>query len=310
MNDEQNCMPFGEQNRASGSADAEITITDGVETDALQSGLLTEKLNNQRVDDGLLNTKMNRLLKNSFGVEDIEITRKKSDGLNALDILQTDMIHEPLSKLMECSDYIFKEQNNMNCWEENRRCGYVDAEAGYPDVVVSRNFECRRNNVNILLKNQEHRTQGTTFADIAIPKGGNDEVNGSYELKVSKCVSRDMGIQELKNSDILESMKDVEPLLLEMLNRPVRFDGSEWYDPVVVNETSRWILALCNSVPKSDLCSVEDAVIDEVHPTQIAPESSYQRKNPRGRPRKRNNHTTECLASSPPSTMSQEAQNT
>ena len=92
-----------------------------------------------------------------------------------------------------------------------------------------------------------------------------------------------------------------------MLNRPVEIDDCVWYDPVIVNETSGWIMALYDSEPKSYPLLVEDAV----QPSQKATDLSCQRKNPRGRQRKRNKQQFDYLVTSPSSSKScMEAQNT
>ena len=100
-------------------------------------------------------------------------------------------------------------------------------------------------------------------------------------------------------------------MLTDMLNRPVEIDDCVWYDPVIVNETSGWIMALYDSEPKSYPLLVEEVVLEVVQPTQIASNLSCQRKNPRGRPRKRNKQQCDYLLTSPSSTQScKEAQNT
>ena len=106
-------------------------------------------------------------------------------------------------------------------------------------------------------------------------------------------------------------MEVFDPLLFDMFNRPVGVDICEWFDLVIANETSRWIMALYDSEPKSYLRPVQDAVQEVVQSTQLASELSHQRKNHRGRPRKRIHQMSRCLVSLPPSSLScKEAKNT
>ena len=73
-------------------------------------------------------------LKYGFGVEEFEIDRTKSDGLDVLKNLQTDMMYEPLNNLMLYSGSLNYEQN---CGEHNRRFESVDVEAAILDAGMS-----------------------------------------------------------------------------------------------------------------------------------------------------------------------------
>ena len=57
--------------------------------------------------------------------------------------------------------------------------------------------------------------------------------------KVTKNMSRDMGVVEYdKNNIKSDDKEELEPLLIDVLGRPIAFDVGVWYDPVVVDETS------------------------------------------------------------------------
>ena len=94
-----------------------------------------------------------------------------------------------------------------------------------------------------------------------------------------------------------------------MLNRPVGFVGNDWYDPVLVNETSGWLLSMFDSEPISDICPDEVVGREMVTPIQVTLDVRPQRKNLRGRPKKSFNHMPD-LAPSPLSARIKEAQNT
>ena len=43
----------------------------------------------------------------------------------------------------------------------------------------------------------------------------------------------------------------IDPLLVELLNRPKWTDEYTWYDPIVVNETAGWLMAKLDVEPRS-----------------------------------------------------------
>ena len=103
-----------------------------------------------------------------------------------------------------------------------------------------------------------------------------------------KIASGDKGMEEYDNNiHKADSMEVVEPLIDDMLNGPVGLDICERYDPVIVNETAGWILALYDNEPKSDIGPIEDAVQEVGQQTQLASELCYQKKKQRGRRRKK-----------------------
>ena len=167
-------------------------------------------------------------------------------------------------------------------------------------------------NLNRLQNDQHNRMQGNlttvdTFldvrdiGDIHQDKDVGDVGDASFE-------EDDNDNYKSKKSDI--RTVDFEPLLSDMLNRPVVFDDCVWVDPVIVNETSGWIMAF-DSEPKSHPLLIKDAVQEVVQKTQLASDLSCQRKNPRGRPRKRTKNLCEYLVTSPSSSQScKEALNT
>ena len=105
------------------------------------------------------------------------------------------------------------------------------------------------------------------------------------EHKRSKRDFGSEGAEEAEEDNNKSESTDVfEPLLTEMLNRPEEIDECVWYDPVIVNETSGWIMTMPDNEPRPHPLHSEEAVQLSVD----APDSSYQLKNTRGRPRKRN----------------------
>ena len=197
----------------------------------------------------------------------------------------------------------------MNFREENRSIVSVDEETAFlEDVVVFGNLDCRRNKLNRALKGHRNRTRGILIADSILLDAG--DVDGSQEQQDTENVSGVMEVEEYDNNKFKsDNMDGFDPLLYDMLNRHVGVDICEWFDPVIANEPSGWIMALDDNEPKSYRRSVEDAALEVVQSTHVASELSHQRKNHRGRPKKRIHQMSECLVSPPPLSC-KEAQNT
>ena len=272
-----------------------------------------------------------RMKENHFKTQEGEKDRNKTNDLyvHNRSKIQSVMILEPLRKLTEFSDHRIKEQHKMICWEGNsssttgaaqsdhrkkeqhkKITDILDAKANFTELEMSENSD-HRSDILKMLNIHENSIQGSDTAVIAILDGGNVAVvvDDSHEPKVTRCADVDRKTKEVINDDFFHSLEIVEPVLCDMLNRPVGFVGNDWYDPVLVNETSGWLLSMFDSEPISDICPDEVVGREMVTPIQVTLDVRPQRKNLRGRPKKSFNHMPD-LAPSPLSARIKEAQNT
>ena len=155
MNNEQNSVQNSEQNRMLGTLDADEALLDVV-----------------NVDD-IPDHKDMKSVSEDVGAEETENNRKKSDSMDAFEPLLTDMLNEPLSKLLECTGLMNNEQNSVQNSEQNRMLGTLDADEAVLDVV---------------------------------------DVDDILEHKDMKSDSRDVGVEETNNNrNKSDSMDDFEP---------------------------------------------------------------------------------------------------
>ena len=109
---------------------------------------------------------------------------------------------------------------------------------------------------------------------------------------------------KLNTSNKTEYLSYVDPLLIELENRPEWTSEQEWYDPIVVNECVGSLMIQAEPAPQS--CCILDVVLADQDGTTIV---RSQPKTPRGRPRKKSNQ--QCDSPLPPlANSSFEAMNT
>ena len=75
----------------------------------------------------------------------------------------------------------------------------------------------------------------------------------------------------------------VEPVLADIISRPVLVEGYDWYDPIVVDETAGWIISTPSVAPATQMSEGREGLGQACgYKTPIG----SQTKKPRGRPKK------------------------
>ena len=256
-----------------------------------------------------------RMKRNFLGPQQVDTVRDNSERLYALNTNKKhSVILESSRKTWECWDDRTKAQQNIICWERNKSSHCMEAQAGFTDFEGYGNPDYSSNNMRIL-KSQENRMQQSESADIAFLGAGQDAVvvEGSHEPMDMILISGDIRIKELENRKSCHNLDMLEPIVYDILNRPVDSSCSVKYPPPFVDPL---IAHLCEKIDCiNDHVWFDPVVIFEnvafVYPVAMTPYTNRKVSKPPGRPRKAfDQPSTSNNPSHPPSCGLVEAQKT